>query len=160
MRSIIILLGLLLLLWMGWWQIDDSTLGERARDADTADVLQRGNGPEPETLDPQIARSDSSGAILRDLFEGLTRLSPDGKVVAGAAARWDISADGKIYTCLFASNGVSLRDPMREGASDDDLRELISGIWGRRIDRYSEERTELADLENSPRKIEMYQIGG
>ena len=50
MRSIIILLGLLLLLWMGWWQIDDSTLGERARDADTAVVLQRGNGPEPETL--------------------------------------------------------------------------------------------------------------
>ncbi len=98
MRSIIILLGLLLLLWMGWWQIDDSTLGERARDADTAVVLQRGNGPEPETLDPQIARSDSSGAILRDLFEGLTRLSPDGKVVAGAAASWDISADGRIYT--------------------------------------------------------------
>ena len=60
-------------------------------------MLQRGNGPEPETLDPQIARSDSSGAILRDLFEGLTRLSPDGKVVAGAAASWDISADGRIY---------------------------------------------------------------
>ena len=49
---------------------------------------------------------------------------------------------------------------MREGARDDDLRELISGMWGRRVDRYSEERTELADLENSPQKIEMYQIGG
>ena len=98
MRRIIILLGLLLLLWMGWRQVDDSTLGEGAGDAGTATVLHRGNGPEPETLDPQIARSDSSGAILRDLFEGLTRLSPDGKVVAGAAANWDVSGDGRIYT--------------------------------------------------------------
>ena len=78
----------------------------------------------------------------------------------GDCTRARISTDGKVYTCLFAGNGVSLRDPMRAGASDDDLRELISGIWGRRTDRYSEERTELSDLENAPRKIEMYQIGG
>ena len=78
----------------------------------------------------------------------------------GDCTRARISTDGKVYTCLFAGNGVSLRDPMRQGASDDDLRDLISGIWGRRADRYSEERTEQADLENTPRKIEMYQIGG
>ena len=39
-------------------------------------------------------------------------------------------------------------------------RSLIAGIWGKRVDRYSEERTELADLQNAPKKIEMYQIGG
>ena len=78
----------------------------------------------------------------------------------GDCTRARISTDGKIYTCLFASNGVSLRDPMRQGATDHDLRDLITGVWGRRIDRYSEERTELAGLQNAPKKIEMYQIGG
>ena len=71
-----------------------------------------------------------------------------------------LSTDGKIYTCLFASQGISLRDRMRAGASDDELRDLLAGIWGRRTDRYSEERTELAPLQNAPPKVEMYQIGG
>ena len=71
-----------------------------------------------------------------------------------------LSTDGKLYTCLFASTGVSLRDEMRAGASDDDLRDLIARIWTRRTDRYSEERTELASLQNVPAKVEMYQIGG
>ena len=71
-----------------------------------------------------------------------------------------LSTAGKLYTCLFASTGVSLRDEMRAGASDDDLRNLITRIWTRRTDRYSEERTELASLQNVPAKVEMYQIGG
>lgn len=96
MRRILILLGLLVLLWISWRQIDDAAPGDG--DADTAAVLHRGNGAEPETLDPQIARSDSSGAILRDLYEGLTRLGPDGQVIAGAASSWDVSADGRTYT--------------------------------------------------------------
>ena len=78
----------------------------------------------------------------------------------GDCTRSRLSTDGSIYTCLFASKGVSLRDPLRAGASDDDLRDLIAGVWGRRVDRYSEERTELAGLQNAPRKVEMYQIGG
>ena len=97
MRRILILLGLLVLLWISWRQVDDAAPGDG--DADTAAVLHRGNGAEPETLDPQIARSDSSGAILRDLYEGLTRLGPDGQVIAGAASSGDVSADGRIYTC-------------------------------------------------------------
>ena len=71
-----------------------------------------------------------------------------------------LSTDGKLYTCLFASTGVSLRDEMRAGASADGLRTLITRIWTRRTDRYSEERTELASLQNVPAKVEMYQIGG
>lgn len=78
----------------------------------------------------------------------------------GDCTRARLSTDGKIYTCLFASQGVSLRDPMRAGATDGEIRALIIGTWSRRVDRYSEERTELAPLQNSPRKIEMYQIGG
>ena len=78
----------------------------------------------------------------------------------GDCTRARISTDGKVYTCLFAGNGVSLRDPMRKGANDDDLRDLLTRIWGRRTDRYSEERTELAAQQNAPKKVEMYQIGG
>ena len=71
-----------------------------------------------------------------------------------------LSTDGKIYTCLFASRGVDLRDEMRAGATEDQLREILTRVWGLRADRYSEERTELAPLQNDRRKIEMYQIGG
>ena len=82
------------------------------------------------------------------------------KPFCGDCTRARLSTDGKIYTCLFASQGVSLRDPLRAGASDEQLRDLLTGIWNRRVDRYSEERTELAALQNAPRKVEMYQIGG
>ena len=51
-------------------------------------------------------------------------------------------------------------DPMRAGATDDDLRGLITGIWTVRSDRYSEERAANPTEQGAPRKIEMYQIGG
>ncbi len=78
----------------------------------------------------------------------------------GACTRLRLSTDGQIFTCLFASRGVSLRDPMRAGATDDELRELIAGIWSRRSDRYSEERAANTPGVPTPQKIEMYQIGG
>ena len=78
----------------------------------------------------------------------------------GACTRLRLSTDGQIFTCLFASTGVSLRDPMREGATDGDMRELITRIWERRTDRYSEERAANTPGVVTPRKIEMYQIGG
>ena len=79
-----------------------------------------------------------------------------------SCTRARLSTEGKIYTCLFASLGHDLRGPMRSGASDDDLSDIIAGIWGRRRDRYSEERFELAGLSrrSAGKKIEMYQIGG
>lgn len=61
-------------------------------------VLHRDNGEEPATLDPHLAEGLPSSHILRDLFEGLTSESPDGRVVPGAAIRWNISRDGKTYT--------------------------------------------------------------
>jgi GTP 3',8-cyclase len=68
-----------------------------------------------------------------------------------------LSADGRLYTCLFANVGRDLRGPLRAGASDADLEALIARIWGRRGDRYSELRT--AETAKSPR-IEMSYIGG
>jgi cyclic pyranopterin phosphate synthase len=68
-----------------------------------------------------------------------------------------LSTEGQLYTCLFATTGHDLRALVRGGASDEDLRGAISGIWARRADRYSEIRTsQTARLQ----KIEMSYIGG
>lgn len=67
-------------------------------------TLRRGNGEEPETLDPHRAQGVPAHNILRDLFEGLTVEQPDGSVMPGAAAHWDISRDGKRYTFYLRDN--------------------------------------------------------
>jgi oligopeptide transport system substrate-binding protein len=61
-------------------------------------VVHRGNGEEPETLDPHRAVGNPASHILRDLFEGLTSESPEGDVIPGAALRWNISRDARTYT--------------------------------------------------------------
>jgi oligopeptide transport system substrate-binding protein len=60
-------------------------------------TLRRGNGPEPDSLDPQRARTDSSLNVIRDLFEGLTAVGPDGTPVPAAAESWTVSPDGREY---------------------------------------------------------------
>jgi len=68
-----------------------------------------------------------------------------------------LSTEGQLYTCLFATSGHDLRALVRGGASDEDIRAAVSGIWARRADRYSEIRTsQTARLQ----KIEMSYIGG
>ena len=103
----------------------------------------------------------------------------------GACTRARLSSEGVLYTCLFARSGLDLRAPLRAGASDDELRNIIAGVWRNRADRYSELRGTLpagkaagdtsqqADTstgsapgedtnadERPLRKIEMYYIGG
>jgi cyclic pyranopterin phosphate synthase len=80
------------------------------------------------------------------------------KPFCGACTRMRLSPEGSVYTCLFATRGTDLRDPMRAGASDEELEQLILGIWGRRVDRYSEARFD--QTEPRERKVEMYHIGG
>jgi cyclic pyranopterin phosphate synthase len=75
----------------------------------------------------------------------------------GDCSRARVSADGKLFTCLFAIGGADLKALLRGGASDDDLRAAIVGVWQKRLDRYSELRTaQTADLP----KVEMSFIGG
>jgi oligopeptide transport system substrate-binding protein len=75
-----------------------ATLLENRALADAPRTLERGNGPEPDSLDPQRAQGLSAQQIVRDLFEGLVRDDPSGKLVAAAAERWEISQDGLTYT--------------------------------------------------------------
>ncbi len=68
-----------------------------------------------------------------------------------------ISAEGSLYTCLFASSGTDLRSMLRAGATDDDLIEAVGSVWTARDDRYSQLRSSrTAGL----RKVEMSYIGG
>lgn len=71
-----------------------------------------------------------------------------------------LSAEGKLYTCLFATSGVDLRGPLREGASDEELRDLIARVWQGRKDRYSEERMKHSGNPTPSKKVEMSHIGG
>lgn len=71
--------------------------------------------------------------------------------------RTRLSAEGSIYTCLFATKGTDLRSLVRSGASDEKISDVIGDIWRARTDNYSETRTvETAKL----RKVEMSYIGG
>jgi GTP 3',8-cyclase len=71
-----------------------------------------------------------------------------------------LSADGQLFTCLFAGTGHDLRGPLRAGATDQALRDLVAGIWARRADRYSEQRTRQTSRAKARRKVEMSHIGG
>lgn len=76
----------------------------------------------------------------------------------GTCTRIRLSADGKLYTCLFASSGYDLRGRLRDGITDEELQTNLTGLWKRRTDRYSDERAERKH--ENRKKIEMSYIGG
>ena len=80
----------------------------------------------------------------------------------GDCTRARLSADGSLYTCLFAALGTDLRGPLRDPATgDDDLLDFLRGVWRLRDDRYSELRSAATpDLPDPGPRIEMSYIGG
>lgn len=78
--------------------------GESGTELAEVQVLHRGNGTEPQTLDPHRAEGVPSSNILRDLFEGLVAEAPDGELMPGAAESWEISEDGLTYTFTMRSD--------------------------------------------------------
>ena len=78
----------------------------------------------------------------------------------GDCHRARVSADGTIYTCLFAKHGISLREPLRAGASDADLTGLLQNVWRQRVDRYSEQRGREGKAASRESRVEMYRMGG
>ncbi len=78
----------------------------------------------------------------------------------GDCTRARLSAEGRLYTCLFSGEGHDLRALLRDGSSDDSIAAFLGGVWGARDDRYSDLRTEAtADLDPAAR-VEMFAIGG
>lgn len=75
-------------------------------------------------------------------------------------SRARISAEGKLYTCLFATEGTDLRELLRSGENDGTIIQRISNVWENRDDRYSDERNEQTIKARKDAKIEMSHIGG
>jgi cyclic pyranopterin phosphate synthase len=132
------------------WQLDDVVpAAEIVASIDASMALL----PIPPQYPGEVARrfsyADGSGEI--GVIASVTQ------PFCGACTRARLAADGRLYTCLFAESGHDLRSIIRGGATDDDLVVAIAGLWKRRADRYSEERS----ANTTPRqKIEMSQIGG
>ena len=78
----------------------------------------------------------------------------------GSCSRARLSSDGMLYTCLFATKGTDLREPIRNGADDDELADILGRIWLQRADRYSELRRPDVAEHHVQSKVEMYRIGG
>ncbi|WP_335869823.1 GTP 3',8-cyclase MoaA [Bacillus sp. 2205SS5-2] len=84
-------------------------------------------------------------------------ISSVSETFCGSCTRARLSTDGKLFTCLFASEGTDLKALIRSGVTDDELTKAIVNIWEKRDDRYSEIRTEASQQKQ---KIEMSYIGG
>ena len=82
----------------------------------------------------------------------------------GDCHRARLSADGTVYTCLFAAQGTDLRGALRAGASDADLVGLLQNVWRHRTDRYSEVRGRVLEQKGKEadkvERVEMYRMGG
>ncbi|HEY2544140.1 MAG TPA: GTP 3',8-cyclase MoaA [Gaiellaceae bacterium] len=131
------------------WRLDDVVSAE--------EIVKRIGERWP--LEPVDAAADSTSTRWR-YTDGAGEVGVIASVTqpfCGGCSRARLSAEGRLYTCLFALKGHDLRAPLRAGATDEDLAETLRGIWTKRTDRYSELRTsETAALP----KVEMSYIGG
>ncbi|MBI3602648.1 MAG: GTP 3',8-cyclase MoaA [Candidatus Omnitrophica bacterium] len=111
-----------------------------------------------------IGGTEGGGTSQRYRFidgqEEIGFISSVSQPFCGTCNRLRLSADGKMYTCLFATQGTDLREHLRNGASDDFLAHLIRVVWMKREDRYSELRSQIHQTHRPMHKVEMYQIGG
>lgn len=132
------------------WRMDDVVSG--------AEMVERIQAVHPlEPIEPnhpgEVAKrwryKDGEGEI--GIITSVTR------PFCGDCTRARLSADGRLFTCLFAAEGIDVRALLRSGSGDDALTELVSSIWSRRRDRYSELR---ALATPNRRRVEMSYIGG
>lgn len=125
-----------------------------------AEVLQRINTRWPiERVPPNYPGEVANRWRYRDGKGEIGVIASVTQPFCRGCTRARLSAEGVLYTCLFAVLGSNLRDPMRGGASDEAIIDKIAGVWGRRTDRYSELRTQQTQG-TARKKIEMSYIGG
>lgn len=108
-----------------------------------------------------LGREQSSDVAMRYRFKDgggeLGVIASVSRPFCGDCSRLRLSADGKLFTCLFATHGTEVRSLLRSGASDLELRQLVERVWRERSDRYSEQRQALI---MPRRKPEMSYLGG
>jgi GTP 3',8-cyclase len=114
-----------------------------------------------EAIDPNYNGEVAKRWRYRDGGGEVGIISSVSQPFCGSCTRARLSAEGQIYTCLFASSGHDFRTMVRDGASESELAEAVGKIWRVRDDRYSEIRTfETERLHELGPKIEMSYIGG
>jgi GTP 3',8-cyclase len=132
------------------WRLDDVV--------PAAEIIARIDAELPlEPLEPRYRGEVAKRWRYRDGSGELGVIASVTQPFCGDCTRARISAEGRLYTCLFAVRGHDLRAIVRGGASDEDVRDVITAIWGTRTDRYSERRSEATV--GLP-KVEMSYIGG
>lgn len=120
----------------------------------------------PLTHVPALHSSDTAQRYAFDDGSGeIGIIASVSQPFCGSCTRARISADGKLFLCLFATQGFDLRTLLRDASqSDADISAQIASIWRARTDRYSAERAQKISLTeksgNDKKRIEMYQIGG
>ena len=111
-------------------------------------------------LEPVLAnyRGEVAGRYLyRDGGGEIGVIASVTRPFCGDCTRARLSAEGHLYTCLFAVHGTDLKSPLRDGEGDTELADRIRAVWSSRADRYSELRS--AATERLP-KVEMFALGG
>ena len=124
----------------------------------SAEVLRRIGEVFPlEPIDPNYPGEVAERWRYQDGAGEIGVISSVTQAFCASCTRIRLSTEGKLYTCLFASEGHDLRTLLRSGATDADLDEAIAGIWRQRADRYSQLRMAATP---GLKKIEMSYIGG
>jgi GTP 3',8-cyclase len=132
------------------WRLDDVVPAAEIREAiDSQWPL--------EAVDPNYEGEVASRYRYRDGGGEIGLIASVTQPFCGSCTRARLSAEGKLYTCLFAAHGHDLRQLLREGASDQEIGRRLGSVWSARTDRYSERRT--AATSQRP-KVEMSYIGG
>ncbi|RYM06548.1 GTP 3',8-cyclase MoaA [Sporolactobacillus sp. THM7-7] len=125
------------------------------------EILERINKDMPlETLKPNYPGEVASRFCYKGTNKEIGIISSVTDTFCSMCTRARLSADGRLFTCLFATEGTDLRAPLRSGATDCELLEIIESVWKNRSDRYSEERQALLKKVHERKKIEMSYIGG
>ncbi len=124
----------------------------------TTELIERINARWPiRSVPPHYIGEVASRYQYEDGAGEIGFISSISQPFCGDCQRIRLSTDGILYTCLFATQGTNLRDPLRADASDSELETIISRVWSTRRDRYSEMRASGIIRQN---KVEMYRVGG
>jgi GTP 3',8-cyclase len=140
------------------WRMDDVV--------PAAEILARIDAEMPlEPLDPRYRGEVATRWRYRDGAGEVGIIASVSQPFCGDCTRLRLTAEGQLFTCLFGNLGHDLRGPLREGASDDELRALVRAIWATRDDRYSELRSRATERRDAlpmldPARVEMSRIGG
>jgi len=123
----------------------------------SAELVDRINSRYPlERVEPHYRGEVASRYRYRDGSGEIGFISSITEPFCGDCTRARISAEGKLYTCLFAHAGHDLKTPLRDDSTDAEIEALITEIWQGRDDRYSE----LRGSSQGARHVEMFHIGG